>query len=129
MLSLFLGSDGLMIEAIHSEGKGRCMCQHVYHGCSVSTEKPRRRWKSPSSANLHELIPPTFTRPYPPLGYTKVVEFAFVSKARRRQWENLLSSVSSSRIWIDSLRWFQPSRAILLLRSFINKAVERGDVA
>jgi len=43
MLSLFLGSDGLMIEAIHSERKGRCMCQHVYHGCSVSTEKAKTK--------------------------------------------------------------------------------------
>src|SRR5260221_8594245 len=66
MLSLFLGSDGLMMEAIHNEGKGRCMYQHVCHGGSVSTEKAKTKVEcrskyeiSPSSANLHELIPPS----------------------------------------------------------------------
>jgi hypothetical protein len=72
------------MEAIDNEGKGRFVLQHVCHWCPTSAENTDIEVEcilidevSPSSANLHEVEPPTFILPLPPLECVEVGKIAF----------------------------------------------------
>ena len=80
-----LGSGIMVMEAIDTEGKGRFMGQHICHWRTIGAEKINSEVEcrsndeiSPSSANLHKVIPPASVLPLPLVKCVEVRKIAFV---------------------------------------------------
>jgi len=79
------GQPATWVGVIHDEGQGGRMRQHVFHRRFVcaneaKTQVGRRREyeRSPSSADVGELVPPPFAAPFSPFQDTGIVDLVFV---------------------------------------------------
>jgi len=69
-----------VVLVIDNEWKGRRMGQHIRYRCARCTDKTKTQVggrveneDSPSSADLHELVPPAFTGPITPPDVAKSI--------------------------------------------------------
>ena len=72
-LFIFWGEVVIFVIVTNDERKGRGMCEHICYRRATCTNEAktevgcRAKYEvSPSSANLHELVPPPFAMPIPP---------------------------------------------------------------
>ena len=70
---IFCSDGATSVNVINYKWKGRQMCQHVCYRCAICIQerKPkvgcRPKYEvSPSSADMHELVPPVFMAPFSP---------------------------------------------------------------
>jgi hypothetical protein len=76
---------------VNDEWKRRGMCQHVCYGCATCTDEAETKvgWGceyevSPSSANLHELVPPASLAPN---AQARTITFIFSKDIRSAEIE------------------------------------------
>ena len=72
-LFIFCGEVVIFVIVIDNEWKGRGMCEHICYRRATCTNEAKtevgggpKYEVSPSSANLHDLVPPPFAMPIPP---------------------------------------------------------------
>ena len=82
---IFCGEVMMSVIVINNEWEGRGMCEHICYGRATCTNETKAEVGgrpeyevSPSSANLHELVPPAFAIPMTPLQDTPFVVFIFI---------------------------------------------------
>jgi len=115
-LFIFWGEVVIFIIVINNEGKGRGMCEHICHRRATCTNEAktevgcRPKYEvSPSSANLHELVPPPFAMPIPP--YNGAI-FIFLEGT----WTTEIKYVKKGIIVeiVDRCHWFADPRRVYL---------------